>query len=315
MTGEQDYPEVFAGFPVRRPSERGGWDIPCPCKDNHPRGDRRWSARIWIERNHVRFWCGKGCKWDDAVAAVGIPKPYWYANRGRSMSEEIAPRRKEIAYYPYTDAQGEVMYEKVRTDPKGFYHRRPGPGGKGYVYSLMKGWYAWDKSRWVSCRQTDAGAVWLDECRKVPFQWLDIRKREGHPVNVVEGEKSALHLKELGLVAICSPDGAGKWPPEFGGYLAGRDVVIWADEDEPGHLHAAQVMGSAILYRCKSIRLATSGCVEGYKLDEGEDIYDWLRKLSAHHSSIIKQRHVEYEALVALARKLPKLAWISATSR
>jgi hypothetical protein len=317
--GEQDFPEVFAAFPVRRPSRRGGWDIPCPCQDNHKNGDRRWSARLFIsdDGTHVRFWCGKGCKWPAAIRATGVPSVYWYLNRGKGMSNVPSVERpKEVAAYPYHDAAGNVVYEKVRTEPKSFYHRRRGPGGKGYVYSLAEGWYVWNVNRWVGAGSTEKAKVpdgdcyWMEECRKVPFQWLDLRKRPTHPVLVVEGEKLAQRLKEIGYVAICSPDGAGKWPVDFGGYLSGRDVVVFPDNDDVGLLHASQVVGSAVLYEAKSFRVIRPGS-QGYDLAAGADLYDWLDAQYGYEKNPMRRRELEYKGVAALVKKFKKMEWIS----
>lgn len=65
----------------------------------------------------------------------------------------------------------------------------------------------------------------------------------GATVYVCEGEKDVHAAEAVGLAATCSAMGAGKghlfdWSP-----LAGRQVVIVADDDEPGRKHAAQVAG------------------------------------------------------------------------
>jgi len=56
-------------------------------------------------------------------------------------------------------------------------------------------------------------------------------------VFVVESEKTVDLLRARGLVATCSPMGAGKWKPEYSQYFESRDVVILPDNDEPGRQH------------------------------------------------------------------------------
>ena len=60
-----------------------------------------------------------------------------------------------------------------------------------------------------------------------------------HVVFVVEGERDVLTLRSHGVPATCNPMGAGKWWPEFNDILAGADVVICGDNDEPGRNHVA----------------------------------------------------------------------------
>jgi hypothetical protein len=42
-----------------------------------------------------------------------------------------APRRRIVAEYNYTDEAGRLLYQVVRTEPKGFFQRRP--NGNGWI--------------------------------------------------------------------------------------------------------------------------------------------------------------------------------------
>jgi putative DNA primase/helicase len=66
----------------------------------------------------------------------------------------------------------------------------------------------------------------------------------GRPVYVVEGEKDVHALESAGVVATCSPMGAGKWAKVDPSPLHGGQVLIIADQDEPGRKHAADVLAS-----------------------------------------------------------------------
>lgn len=67
------------------------------------------------------------------------------------------------------------------------------------------------------------------------------RVRASNRVVVVEGEKCVHELAKYGIVATTSPAGAGKagyadWSP-----LAGKEVILWPDFDEPGIAHMDDV--------------------------------------------------------------------------
>ncbi|MGI8761310.1 MAG: AAA family ATPase [Jatrophihabitantaceae bacterium] len=66
----------------------------------------------------------------------------------------------------------------------------------------------------------------------------------GRPVFVVEGEKDVHALETLGVVATCSPMGAGKWSKIDPAPLYGGKVLVVADQDGPGRAHAAEVAAS-----------------------------------------------------------------------
>ena len=68
----------------------------------------------------------------------------------------------------------------------------------------------------------------------------------GRPVFVVEGEKDVHALEALGVTATCAPMGAGKWSKIDPAPLYGGNVLVVADQDEPGREHAAQVYASLL---------------------------------------------------------------------
>ena len=73
-------------------------------------------------------------------------------------------------------------------------------------------------------------------------------------VYVTEGEKDVLALESVGAAATCSAMGAGKadkfdWSP-----LHGKNVIIVADNDEPGRKHAGQV-AECLAGKANSVRI------------------------------------------------------------
>ncbi|SEQ69453.1 Uncharcterized protein, DUF927 family [Azotobacter beijerinckii] len=89
------------------------------------------------------------------------------------------------------------------------------------------------------CRNADGAHQWrwsgLPEPR--PLLRLDeLARRPGAPVVVCEGEKAADAAAELlpGHVATCWPNGSNSWHKADFAPLAGRDVLLWPDNDAPG---------------------------------------------------------------------------------
>jgi putative DNA primase/helicase len=95
---------------------------------------------------------------------------------------ESRTTRRIVATYDYTDEFGQLLFQVVRYHPKDFRQRRP-DGKGGWIWSV-KG------------------------TRMVPFNLPALMDAE--TVYVVEGEKDALNLGRLGVVATTNPGGASK---------------------------------------------------------------------------------------------------------
>lgn len=125
--------------------------------------------------------------------------------------------RRVVARYVYRGDDGRELYTKVRFEPKFF--------------------------NWV---HVNGNGETLGRGEHPPVLYrlpeLSAAISRGETVYVVEGEKDADRLAEIGVAATSNPNGAAdKWRPEYTPYFTGADVVIIADRDEPGYAHAANV--------------------------------------------------------------------------
>ena len=156
------------------------------------------------------------------------------------------------AVYQYTDPQTQkpdMLVIRSQTDEgKTFRQASPCPGG--YVKQApAKPWPLYNRAR---IQQADT-------------------------VLVVEGEKCVHALHEYNIIATTSPAGAGKaeyadWQP-----LAGKNIILWPDNDETGRKHMKQV--EAILQKLEpSSRISI---IEPSDLDlqEKEDCFDYIEQL------------------------------------
>jgi 5S rRNA maturation endonuclease (ribonuclease M5) len=150
------------------------------------------------------------------------------------------------AEYEYFDEQGELIFQVCRrTNPKGFYQRRPdGEGG------------------WINN---------LEGVRRILYRLPELlHSDESAFVFVCEGEKDVDALHRLGLVATTNSGGAGKWRDEYNEALRNRHVVVLPDNDEAGRNHATQV-ATSLQGIAASVRV-----VELPNLPDKGDVSDWL---------------------------------------
>ncbi|MER2606043.1 MAG: AAA family ATPase [Siculibacillus sp.] len=172
----------------------------------------------------------------------------WLKQEFRLADDRPAPTaRREVAAYPYTDENGELLFEVVRFEPKDFRQRRP-DGRGGFVWNLKS-------------------------VRLVPYRLPDLIEdlAQDRTVFLVEGEKDVDHLRSLGIPASCNPAGAGKWRDDFSPVFNGADVVILPDNDDAGREHAEKVARSLAAHASR-VRV-----VELPNLPRKGDVSDWLR--------------------------------------
>jgi hypothetical protein len=84
----------------------------------------------------------------------------------------------------------------------------------------------------------------LDGVQTILYNLADVMQAalRGETVVWVEGEKDGDNGHErLGLTTTTCPMGARHWKPHYAGYLTGAQVVVVADNDEPGGDHAEMV--------------------------------------------------------------------------
>jgi 5S rRNA maturation endonuclease (ribonuclease M5) len=213
--------DAATGF---HPTTAGG-DWRCPAHDDS-------NASLSVNRGTngaVVLHCHAGCRVDDVLCAIGMTKADLF-------DEAPKPKNEIVATYDYTDEHGELLFQVVRLYPKDFRQRRPDGNG---------GW------EWK-----------MTGTRRVPYRLPRVidAVKNGYTVFIVEGEKDVHALEAAGEVATCNPGGAGKWRAEYAEHFTGADVVIVADKDRPGRIHARRVADSL---EGKADRVVITEAVEG----------------------------------------------------
>ena len=229
----------------------------CLHPERHKNGDARPSAKYNTEKG----------AWYCVVCKTGGGARELAERLGVSWSAD----REIVAAYPYTDEDGELLYEVVRlTCPKDFRQRRP--DGKG-------GW-TW-KTKGV---------------RRVLYRLREVLAAVvmGRPIFIVEGEKDADNMARLELVATTNAGGAGRWINSYSDTLRGARVVILPDNDGPGLDHAQLVAGK-LHGVAEEVRV-----LELPDLPTSGDVSDWIANRSGAGRAADQIRE-ELEALVAAA--------------
>lgn len=162
----------------------------------------------------------------------------------KRQQEASKPGRFLSRVYDYINEDGETAYQVLRYEPKTFRQRRP-DGNGGWLYNMQG-------------------------VEALPYNMAGLMLNTEKPVFIVEGEKCADKLIELGALATTSHGGAGNWKPELNRHFKGRDVIIIPDADDAGDKHAKTVIANLMGIAAKIRR------VDLPNLSAKQDVYDWF---------------------------------------
>lgn len=218
------------------------WYCLCPTHSDH-------SPSLAIttgEDGKLLLKCRANCP-QDALVDELTRRGLWEKQQ-KPRSARKRSRFRFQAAYDYRDETGAIVYQVVRTEPKGFYQRRPDS-------SAPRGW-----------------ANDLDGVEPLPYRLPEFLAQPDAPVLAVEGEKDVDNLLAGGFLATCNHGGAAQtriWH-KIAPWLAGRRVVILPDNDPTGEAHALEA-ASALAPMAASVHFLT---LPG--LPPRGDVSDWI---------------------------------------
>jgi len=222
-------------------SQRHGGNFNCPT-GNHSNGDVKPSLSVDYRAGKVVLYCHLGCETRDIMDALDL--------KWDDMFDE-ALTRPEPQYFKYTSREGEVLYAKLKYFPKRFSIKHP--NGNGWEDGIPQG------------------------TPRVLYNLPATLQAAGNheTIYLVEGEKDANRLIEMGYTATSNFEGAGvgkpKWHQDYTDSLAGASqVIIIADRDDAGVAHAkgiAELIKNSV-GTVRILQSATTGI--------GDDVSDHL---------------------------------------
>ncbi len=219
-----------------KPKGKEEWQALCPAHN-----DTKPSLSVKLVNGKILLFCHSGCTTPDIVASIGLTMADLNPN-GRPTEPKIT------ATYDYTDADGKLLYQVVRYDPKAFKQRRPDGNG---------GWH-WN----------------IKGITPVLYRLPEVLKAMsgGQAVYICEGENDTDNLHKIGLTATTNSGGAEKWRPGHSEALMGASVVILPDKDVAGQRHATKVAAS-LHSKARSIKIVELPDRDGHQV---KDVSDWL---------------------------------------
>jgi RecA-family ATPase len=234
-----------------------GWLASCPLPTHgQGHGDKNPSLSISDgEDGKPLFKCHSGCDQHELFHAIRhygllpeIEKRDPLANI--KPLPALTPQVLEHEWV-YVDEDGEPLFVKQR-------FKTQSAKGKDYRQARINK----DGSRSHS----------LGDCRIVPYRFPELlnAKTAGRAIYLVEGEKAADALVEIGAIATSAHAGSGSWPQEITQYFAGATVVMLPDNDLAGWKYA-KLVAVALTPVVKSLRI-----VDLPVIYPKEDAWEWV---------------------------------------
>lgn len=237
------YPQEYSAFFSRLKGLRcspqvGRWEAFCPAHE-----DGKRSLSVAIGKNGsviVKCHAPAGCGVSSVVSALGL---VWADLFPRKEKKLMSGSRSIICEYDYQNELGELLFQVIRYDPKGFSQRRPNPEFNSAL------------------PRNDGNQKFLpgvEGVRRVPYrlpQLINALKQNPQRwVLVLEGEKDVDLALKHGMAATTNPMGAGKWADAYSEFLRGANVAVWPDEDpidpktgQSAGLHHAEMVCESLL--------------------------------------------------------------------
>lgn len=208
--------------------------------------------------------CHANCSSEEILEAAGVD---WaeISNEKEDEDRYWTPNGRASHIYPYLLHDGTLEFEVLRVPTpdgnKRFFQRRPDPDAPhGY--------------RWN-----------IDGVTRVPYRLPQVIEaaQSGHTIHVAEGEKCVHALLTVipdGDEATCNSGGAGRWKREYGNWMAGANVIVYADSDDTGRDHAREVRDQLLEHGC----VVTIVEVPPGRMKNGKPIHDIADHLEAGYT-------------------------------
>jgi hypothetical protein len=228
-------------------------DVLCRCPAHE---DYTPSLHLREDDHGLLVYCFAGCTQGEITEALEDAEP-----KPRPKLARVIPARERgtvVATYDYRNAEGELVFRKLRLDPKSFEFRRP-----VIVPARTSG--PVQHSEYVSWRAGLKDAEGRYVVEPIPYNLPELLASD--EAFVVDGEKDSDRLAAEGIVATCSPYGMARWKPEWDEYLTDKHVTVVADRDESGYRAAAEI-AARVEGIAASVRVVEAA--------EGKDAFDHL---------------------------------------
>lgn len=270
--------ELLPLIPGNKKRSGAGWMAHCPAhQDDTP------SLSIMEKDGRILLKCFGGCNFGDIISKLGLrPSDMFTEPLSKSDTNKSANGlidKKEVERYKY-----EVMDDTAEG------------GWRTTGWKIRYEYYDGGKKKktfgWLNADGTATAPK-----EKTLYNYRAVTENFREIVYIVEGEKDVNRMTELGMVAICPPDGCGSWSDRFTDLLDGATVRIIPDYDEPG-LKAGLMIEEKL--RNAGIPVSIHPLT---MLRTGKDVSDYKKASKINIAGIKRKSREEIEKMIKRKQK------------
>lgn len=262
----------------------------CPAHD-----DNKPSLYISTgEDGRILLDCKAGCDTYVVVDSLGLKMSDLFTRDSKSKSKAPTYRDTPLREHIYFDEFNNIVCKKT------LYSKSS--GGKTAV------WYRFDNRKFVKG---------LNGIKPPLYKLPELIASKEPTVFIVEGEKDVETMLRLGYSATSSPHGAGTpWRAErYNHFLRGRNIIIIADNDDPGE-KAAENTAKGVISVAKTIKVIPSAAILSGLKHKG-DVSDIVEQVGSDKAKSLidaavmrANLYVEKEHEELISPKLPEFIYL-----
>lgn len=229
-------------FEIKHNNNDTSAQVVCPAHD-----DNNASLTISVIDDKILMKCHAGCSNESILSKVQLSTKDLFNNEKEKKEKKKQLKFiKQYSYFDENNSPAHFVRRYTDEDNKKTFKQGTFLENGTLQYKLPKNLYLYNLPNVINAVKND----------KTIF--------------VVEGEKDADTLNELGFVATCNCGGAGKWRNTYNPFFKDANVVILPDNDDAGRKHANLVKNN-IIHLAKSVKIVN---LNG--LDNKQDVTDYF---------------------------------------
>jgi len=276
-----EYSEILNKFTVKKRMNNNKAQCICP---NHEDKQASLSVNYNQSSKKTLIYCQAGCDIHDVLERVDLNVYDLFDNEleKKTVKKEDANIEK---IYKYVDADGKVLFEKVRTKDKQFFQRR-----------IINGAIVWGLEDGEYTETFNGSNEWSKKDRSTTKRHFPLQKpilynlpkvieavKNNYWIFICEGEKDCQTLNDMGFIATTGSNGAGKgkWLSNYSEYFKGATVIILPDNDGPGKAFGEEIKRGVKKYAYSTRTIVISDVEKG-------DISDWSKVEGNNRDKLIK---------------------------